>query len=174
MPSVSSGRGRRRRPVSDINVVPYIDVMLVLLVIFMVTAPMLPPGQIDVPSAGQSNAAPESLVEIRLQPGGEMRMVTRNMPRQFDRAVGKRDLAPVLRELGDPGTLAVPPGSGSWSKGPAVEPRRPAGVAATATPAAAARTNPRPGAGHPDAPVAVGAAVCRAELADQARRCGSG
>lgn len=107
MPSVSSGRGRRRRPVSDINVVPYIDVMLVLLVIFMVTAPMLPPGQIDVPSAGQSNAAPESLVEIRLQPGGEMRMVTRNMPRQFDRAVGKRDLAPVLRELGDPGTLAV-------------------------------------------------------------------
>ena len=107
MPSVSNGRGRRRRPVSDINVVPYIDVMLVLLVIFMVTAPMLPPGQIDVPSAGQSNTTPDSLVEIRLQAGGEMRMVTRNMPRQFDRAVGKRDLAPVLRELGEPASLAV-------------------------------------------------------------------
>jgi biopolymer transport protein TolR len=107
MPALSSGRQRKRRPVSEINVVPYIDVMLVLLVIFMVTAPMLPPGQIDVPSAGQSNAPPESLVEIRLQADGQMRLVTRNMPKQFDRAIGKRDLAPVLRELADPGTLAV-------------------------------------------------------------------
>ena len=45
----SSRRGGRRRFVSEINVVPYIDVMLVLLVIVMVTAPLQPPGQIEVP-----------------------------------------------------------------------------------------------------------------------------
>lgn len=47
---------RRRRMMADINVVPYIDVMLVLLVIFMVTAPMLMQGvEVDLPDA---NAAP--------------------------------------------------------------------------------------------------------------------
>ena len=51
--SRSGGRGRRL--VNEINVVPYIDVMLVLLVIFMVTAPMLPPGSIDLPTAGRSS-----------------------------------------------------------------------------------------------------------------------
>jgi len=43
---------RRRRPVSDINVVPYIDVMLVLLIIFMVTAPLITQGvKVDLPNA---------------------------------------------------------------------------------------------------------------------------
>ena len=43
---------RRRKPMSQINVVPYIDVMLVLLVIFMVTAPMFNQGvQVDLPRA---------------------------------------------------------------------------------------------------------------------------
>ena len=42
----------RRRPVSEINVVPYIDVMLVLLVIFMITAPLLTQGvKVDLPQA---------------------------------------------------------------------------------------------------------------------------
>jgi biopolymer transport protein TolR len=103
----SSRRGNRRRAVAEINVVPYIDVMLVLLVIFMVTAPMQPPGQIDVPSAGQSSAPPDALVEIRLQPGGELRLVTRNMPQQFDRAIGRRDIGPTLKGLGNPADLAV-------------------------------------------------------------------
>ncbi len=43
---------RKRRPMSDINVVPYIDVMLVLLIIFMVTAPLLQQGvEVDLPNA---------------------------------------------------------------------------------------------------------------------------
>ena len=54
MPAVSS-RGRGRRTVNEINMVPFIDVMLVLLIIFMVTAPMLTPGNIDVPTAGKSS-----------------------------------------------------------------------------------------------------------------------
>jgi biopolymer transport protein TolR len=50
--------GRRHAPMSQINVVPYIDVMLVLLVIFMITAPLMNPGQIDLPSVGKSLAPP--------------------------------------------------------------------------------------------------------------------
>jgi biopolymer transport protein TolR len=108
MPSVSSSRrGGRRRFVSEINVVPYIDVMLVLLVIFMVTAPLMPPGQIEVPSVGRSSTPPDALVEIRLAPGGEIRMVTRNMPQQFDRTIGERDIAPTLKGFGEPDKLAV-------------------------------------------------------------------
>ncbi len=45
---------QKRGPMHDINVVPYIDVMLVLLVIFMVTAPLITPGVIDLPSVGKA------------------------------------------------------------------------------------------------------------------------
>ena len=49
---MSQAISRRRKPMSEINVVPYIDVMLVLLVIFMVTAPMFNQGvQVDLPEA---------------------------------------------------------------------------------------------------------------------------
>jgi len=51
-------------PMSQINVVPYIDVMLVLLVIFMITAPLMNPGQIDLPSVGKSLAPPVAPLEI--------------------------------------------------------------------------------------------------------------
>jgi biopolymer transport protein TolR len=47
-------RRRARRMMNQINVVPYIDVMLVLLVIFMVTAPMTNPGVVDLPQVGQT------------------------------------------------------------------------------------------------------------------------
>ncbi|MEW5973121.1 MAG: protein TolR [Pseudomonadota bacterium] len=57
--SVSPGRGRRgRRSVAEINVVPYIDVMLVLLIIFMVTAPMLQQGiEVETPKAASETMA---------------------------------------------------------------------------------------------------------------------
>ena len=58
MPAMSSRGGRNRRTVNEINMVPFIDVMLVLLIIFMVTAPMLTPGSINVPSAGKSSRPP--------------------------------------------------------------------------------------------------------------------
>ena len=47
-------RNRKRRMMNQINVVPYIDVTLVLLVIFMVTAPMTNPGVVDLPKVGQA------------------------------------------------------------------------------------------------------------------------
>ncbi len=52
------------QPMSQINVVPYIDVMLVLLVIFMITAPLMNPGQIDLPSVGKSLAPPVAPLEV--------------------------------------------------------------------------------------------------------------
>ena len=51
---------RQRRLMNQINVVPYIDVMLVLLVIFMVTAPMIQQGTINVPSAGAGTPPPQA------------------------------------------------------------------------------------------------------------------
>jgi biopolymer transport protein TolR len=55
-PILGSGRRGRRQPMAEINVTPMVDVMLVLLIIFMVTAPLLASGvQVDVP---ESKAAP--------------------------------------------------------------------------------------------------------------------
>lgn len=59
--------GRTRKFKSDINVVPYIDVMLVLLIIFMVAAPLTNPSVINLPSAEKSNLPPTEYIEITLQ-----------------------------------------------------------------------------------------------------------
>ena len=56
--------GRSRKFKSDINVVPYIDVMLVLLIIFMVTAPLISPSVIDLPSVGRAARQPDQVVQI--------------------------------------------------------------------------------------------------------------
>ncbi len=60
----SSMRGRKHRAMSDINVVPYIDVMLVLLIIFMVAAPLVSPGTIDLPSVAKSSQARENPISV--------------------------------------------------------------------------------------------------------------
>ncbi|MDR2259719.1 MAG: ExbD/TolR family protein [Azoarcus sp.] len=62
---------RQRRLMNQINVVPYIDVMLVLLVIFMVTAPMMQTGNIDVPSAGPLAAPPSEAAIIDIDRNGK-------------------------------------------------------------------------------------------------------
>ena len=57
---------RIRKPINQINVVPYIDVMLVLLVIFMVTAPLVSPGEIELPSVGSKLTVAVNPLEIQL------------------------------------------------------------------------------------------------------------
>ena len=52
---------------NQINVVPYIDVMLVLLVIFMVTAPLVNPGQVELPSIGKTSAPPVQPLEVSIR-----------------------------------------------------------------------------------------------------------
>ncbi|WP_028601590.1 ExbD/TolR family protein [Ottowia thiooxydans] len=71
MPAVSS-RGRGRRTINEINMVPFIDVMLVLLIIFMVTAPLITPGVINVPSAGKSSKAPDKLISVNIDAKGQV------------------------------------------------------------------------------------------------------
>ena len=61
----------RRRAMAQMNVVPYIDVMLVLLVIFMVAAPMMQPGVVNLPQVGKAETAPASPLEITISAGGD-------------------------------------------------------------------------------------------------------
>ena len=71
MPAVSS-RGRGRRAINEINMVPFIDVMLVLLIIFMVTATVITPGVINIPTAGQSQQAPDKRVDLLVDQDGQI------------------------------------------------------------------------------------------------------
>lgn len=57
----------RQQAMSQINVVPFIDVVLVLLIIFMVTAPMLQMGQIELPKVGQASSVSRRPIEVRLK-----------------------------------------------------------------------------------------------------------
>ena len=63
MPATVS-RGRGRRTISEINMVPFIDVMLVLLIIFMVTAPLIAPSMIDLPSVGRGSKPPDQVIQV--------------------------------------------------------------------------------------------------------------
>ncbi len=65
MPAISS-RGRGRRTISEINMVPFIDVMLVLLIIFMVTAPLITPSMIALPKVGKAAAQPPKPINISI------------------------------------------------------------------------------------------------------------
>ena len=69
---------RRRRAMAEINVVPYIDVMLVLLIIFMVAAPLINPGQIDLPQVGAKLDPAVAPMEVRVRANGDLAVVDRS------------------------------------------------------------------------------------------------
>jgi len=71
MPAIMH-RGRSRRTINEINMVPFIDVMLVLLIIFMVTATVIVPGAINIPSAGKSARAPDNYITVAVDPQGKL------------------------------------------------------------------------------------------------------
>ncbi|HAF54119.1 MAG TPA: protein TolR [Thauera sp.] len=88
---------RQRRLMNQINVVPYIDVMLVLLVIFMVTAPMIQQGTINVPSAGAGTPPPQAeAIFIEVKADGALAMRPGNIG--SSRAIRKDQLGTVLQE----------------------------------------------------------------------------
>jgi biopolymer transport protein TolR len=64
MPGVVARGSGRRRSISEINMVPFIDVMLVLLIIFMVSAPLITTGLVDLPSVGKARQRPTSVIEV--------------------------------------------------------------------------------------------------------------
>ena len=90
MPAMASRSGSRRRSMNEINMVPFIDVMLVLLIIFMVTAPMLTPGMVDVPSVGKSKNQPKTFATVVVNKDGSLRFKTRDAERTLS-----------TREIGD-------------------------------------------------------------------------
>ena len=73
MASVSS-RGRGRRTINEINMVPFIDVMLVLLIIFMVTAPLITPSVINLPTVDRANKQPDKPIEIVIKSDDEIQI----------------------------------------------------------------------------------------------------
>ncbi|AVT03112.1 ExbD/TolR family protein [Paracidovorax avenae] len=81
MPTMASRGGSRRRSMNEINMVPFIDVMLVLLIIFMVTAPMLTPSRIDVPSVGKGAKAPKAFGQVIVQKDGSLQLKTGDLER---------------------------------------------------------------------------------------------
>jgi biopolymer transport protein TolR len=96
MPAVIAHSSRRRRSMSEINMVPFIDVMLVLLIIFMVTAPMITTGVVDLPSVGRSSQREPQVVEVIV--GADERLKLR--VNQGDASVvGLSQLAAKVRDL---------------------------------------------------------------------------
>jgi biopolymer transport protein TolR len=88
---------RPRKAMAEINVVPYIDVMLVLLIIFMVAAPLINPGQIDLPQAAQKLAPAVAPMEVRVRANGDLAVVDRNRSGEELR-VDRARLLTVVRE----------------------------------------------------------------------------
>ena len=91
-------RQRASRRTSEMNVVPYIDVMLVLLVIFMVTAPMITPGVVNLPSVGQATEVPATPVEIQISEDGSIGIRLRNAGAEFQ-DITKDDLLGEVQML---------------------------------------------------------------------------
>jgi biopolymer transport protein TolR len=78
----------------EINMVPFIDVMLVLLIIFMVTAPLITTGVVDLPSVGKSAQRPAQVIEVIV--GGDDKLRLRS-DAQEPANVTLRDLAARVR-----------------------------------------------------------------------------
>ncbi|MDR3322655.1 MAG: ExbD/TolR family protein [Zoogloeaceae bacterium] len=84
---------RPRRLKNEINVVPYIDVMLVLLVIFMVAAPMMQTGSVDLPAVDKANLVPNDPLRVEVSASGELKITDAS---GLSRAINKAELAAAL------------------------------------------------------------------------------
>ncbi len=82
---------------NQINVVPYIDVMLVLLVIFMVTAPMIQTASVDLPSVGKAAQPPVAPLEVIVKPDQSLAVRDRALGGQ-EVTIGREELAARIKE----------------------------------------------------------------------------
>ena len=103
MPAVSS-RGRGRRTIAEINMVPFIDVMLVLLIIFMVTAPMITPSMVDLPSVGKASKQPDQVIQIVIQKDERLELVSEG---KTDTTTLTSVAASVKRMVGEDANTAI-------------------------------------------------------------------
>jgi len=90
--------GRPRKLMNQINVVPYVDVMLVLLVIFMVTAPLVSPGLVELPSVGKASQPPETPLEVLIRTDQSMLLRERVKGQAVDRNVSMAQLVTAVRQ----------------------------------------------------------------------------
>ena len=88
-------RGRGRRTINEINMVPFIDVMLVLLIIFMVTAPLIAPSMIDLPSVGKAAKQPDQIVQIVIGKDESLELKTGDKARKLT----QREVAAAVKAL---------------------------------------------------------------------------
>ena len=105
MPAVAH-RGRGRRTINEINMVPFIDVMLVLLIIFMVTAPLITPSLIDLPSVGKAPRQPDKVVEVLVAKDERLEVKNGNKTTSLN----LKDIAPAVLQAQSgqpPGSVAV-------------------------------------------------------------------
>src|SRR3954469_9875276 len=86
-----------RRLMNQINVVPYIDVMLVLLVIFMVTAPLINPGQVELPSIGKTSNPPVAPLEVSIHTDQSLWLRDRSSAAD-ERKISRTDLVAAIRQ----------------------------------------------------------------------------
>lgn len=93
MPALVS-RGRGRRTINEINMVPFIDVMLVLLIIFMVTAPLITPSVIDLPSVGKAARQPDQVIQIVIGKDESIAMKVQDK----STSLGLKDLAGAVKQ----------------------------------------------------------------------------
>ena len=100
MAAIQRRGGSRRRASAEINVVPYIDVMLVLLVIFMVAAPIVNPAVVDLPSV--ANATPQQQtppIIVTVHEDGELTARGKdNAGNAFERKLDKRGLIDFVHQ----------------------------------------------------------------------------
>jgi biopolymer transport protein TolR len=91
---------------NEINMVPFIDVMLVLLIIFMVTAPLITPSMIDLPSVGTASRQPDKFIQVIV--GKDERLELKNGDKT--QAMALKDIAPAVLQAQSgqpPGSVAV-------------------------------------------------------------------
>jgi biopolymer transport protein TolR len=89
---------RQRKLMNQINVVPYVDVMLVLLVIFMVTAPLITPGLVELPSVAKSSQVPEAPLEVIIRTDQSMLLRERVKGQAAERTVTMQQLIAGVKE----------------------------------------------------------------------------
>jgi biopolymer transport protein TolR len=123
MPALVS-RGRGRRSINEINMVPFIDVMLVLLIIFMVTAPLIAPSMIELPSMGRAAKAPDVVIQIIIGKDEALTLksqeqttsvVLKDLVRSVKaaQAAASKPANPAISPKSDKATLAAPTTSGN-------------------------------------------------------------
>ncbi len=89
---------RQRKLMNQINIVPYVDVMLVLLVIFMVTAPLITPGLVELPSVAKSSQPPEAPLEVIIRADQSMQLRERVKGQAQDRSVDLPQLVAAVKQ----------------------------------------------------------------------------